>query len=81
MNIATEPTAPTMKAAVQIIAMITLKAATIASKPQIARRINILILLRGVEKAAIMIASFFDSGCYPRLSNGLLSVLGARLSC
>jgi hypothetical protein len=80
MNIATWPTAPTIKAAVQIIAMITLKASTIASKPQIARRTNVLILLRGVEKVAILMASFFDSGCYPRLSNGLRSVLGARLS-
>jgi hypothetical protein len=39
-------------------------AATIASKAQIARRINVLFLLLGVEKAALMRASFFDSGSY-----------------
>jgi hypothetical protein len=32
--------------------------AAIVSKPQIARRINVVILLCGVEKALVMIASF-----------------------
>lgn len=34
----------------------------IADKPQIAKRISVLILLRGVEKASVMTISFFDSG-------------------
>jgi hypothetical protein len=37
-------------------------AAAIADKPQITKRISVLILLCGVEKASIMIVSFFDSG-------------------
>jgi len=44
--------------------------AAIASKPQIARRINVVILLRGVEKASIMTDSFLDCGfrlCRPTL--------------
>jgi len=32
--------------------------AATASKPQIARRINVIILLCGVEKALVMIVSF-----------------------
>jgi hypothetical protein len=45
-------------------------AAAMASKTQIARRINVLFLLLGVENAALMIVSFFDSGSYPWLPNG-----------
>jgi hypothetical protein len=37
-------------------------AAAIANKPQITKRISVLILLCGVEKASIKIVSFFDSG-------------------
>ena len=37
-------------------------AEAIANKPQIIKRISVLILLRGVEKASIMTVSFFDSG-------------------
>jgi hypothetical protein len=37
-------------------------AETIADKPQIAKRISVLIVLRGVEKASIMAVSLFESG-------------------
>jgi hypothetical protein len=34
--------------------------AEIASRPEIARRIIVVVLLRGVEKASIVITSSFD---------------------
>jgi len=39
--------------------------AATASKPQIARRIRVIFLLCGVEKAPVMMVSFFGSGSYP----------------
>jgi hypothetical protein len=43
----------------------------IADKPQTARRISVLILLRDVEIASIMTISFFDSGFRLWTPNGL----------
>jgi len=39
-------------------------AAVIASKPQIARRISVIVLLCGVEKALVMIVLFDSRFCY-----------------
>ncbi len=41
--------------------------AAIASKPHIARRIRVILLLCGAEEALVMFVSFFDSGFCLRL--------------